>query len=513
MMTLVEQRRERLLSLLPNIFSAQPNKDNAIGAVINAMAESLVRLDQDMTRVMRDHWVSLASCGNPDIDNPTPSPFALELMGQFLEIRRLPSEPPEAYRSRLVLTAQVLLNGLTTPTAILKLAIVSLGAEPCKTFYRQADALIASGVKVGVQQSDSCLSEGDKLLDVILIDNPVEQAEPVRFKGKSGEEFFINNVSLIPDVAVITLSAGEQEIVYPGLRNKNTNENIFYAGNLQAGSQLEILPPVPEKILAPFASYDSVGHHLWHKRNSEGLATLTSKNGEITDVSQHIFFFDGYVFDEADFVLSSEGETQFALLKFDEHNFNDDLSKFDESSIKFRTLQSKVNTPRINVGKEEWIYRTYTKQNIKDIAGEEVVAIADAPEEPSEVLVDIRIDWWVRPPATFLVRIPKTPWINKAEARGALQLLFDNIERARAAGVDARIDLQEPVNSEAQPLGEQKFNISVKYRWQENQDIDASEILMNAQLTAKENHPLSDREPLSSGEWGNSYFEQSYFKV
>ena len=53
-------RRERLLALLPGIFTSQP-ESSALGRVIDGMAASLTRMDEALTRVQYDRWVGLAS--------------------------------------------------------------------------------------------------------------------------------------------------------------------------------------------------------------------------------------------------------------------------------------------------------------------------------------------------------------------------------------------------------------------------------------------------------------------
>ncbi|HSC81563.1 MAG TPA: hypothetical protein VLC08_14495, partial [Chitinolyticbacter sp.] len=77
-------RRQRLLELLPRIYSAQP-ADSAIGAVIAGMAGTLARLDGDMTRVLHDRWSALATA-----QRPAETDSALERLGHMLQVYRLP---------------------------------------------------------------------------------------------------------------------------------------------------------------------------------------------------------------------------------------------------------------------------------------------------------------------------------------------------------------------------------------------------------------------------------------
>lgn len=79
------QRRERLLQLLPRIYTAQPER-SAVGAVVSGMAASLAGLDDALTRVQYDRWVGLASAQRRDADDTS----AVEQLGQLLQVARLP---------------------------------------------------------------------------------------------------------------------------------------------------------------------------------------------------------------------------------------------------------------------------------------------------------------------------------------------------------------------------------------------------------------------------------------
>ena len=78
-------RRERLLGLLPRIYTAQPG-NSAVGAIIDSMAAALSRLDDALTRVQYDRWAGLASPQQPDPESPS----ALEGLGRLLQVERLP---------------------------------------------------------------------------------------------------------------------------------------------------------------------------------------------------------------------------------------------------------------------------------------------------------------------------------------------------------------------------------------------------------------------------------------
>ncbi|WP_374481991.1 hypothetical protein [Zoogloea sp.] len=79
------RRRERLLQLLPRIYTAQPER-SAVGAVVSGMATSLASLDDALTRVQYDRWVGLASTQRRDVEDAS----AVEQLGQLLQVARLP---------------------------------------------------------------------------------------------------------------------------------------------------------------------------------------------------------------------------------------------------------------------------------------------------------------------------------------------------------------------------------------------------------------------------------------
>ena len=88
-------RRERLLALLPRIFTAQPSS-SAVGALIDSMAASLGRVDDTLTRIQYDRWVGLASAQLPAPDEAS----ALEGLGRLLQVSRLPPRVRHAGYSR-----------------------------------------------------------------------------------------------------------------------------------------------------------------------------------------------------------------------------------------------------------------------------------------------------------------------------------------------------------------------------------------------------------------------------
>ena len=518
-MAKVKQRRQRILDLLPRIYATQP-EHTAIGAIIDMMANTLARLDADTERVMRDHWVNFASGAN---ESDVGDSSALENLGHLLSIPQLPSEHNEAYRRRLMLTSEIFSKGLTSPDALLRLVIVSLGAEPCKHVKREKDATIISGVPLGLRrqcsvcqgkQNDECPNRELQVVEASLIENPLVAEKLTLEFEKSDEDFTVSNPSMVEDVAVITFKTRDKKVPFPGLRNKGTNEIIFYAGDLQAGEKLNIFPPVTEQELAPFVSYEEVGHHDWAKRNPEGMALLTEVDGTVRNVSADIFFYTGYTFDNTTFALPDANEPRFTALRFSDDLFADKAPdtgpSFDEA--KFSSVQSMFDTPRIRTGKDDWVYRTYTYDDIFKVAGEEAAEIlAKAPKNPAKASIEVTLEWWSRPPSTFRMRIPKTLWVHSAEARGALELVFSNVERARAAGVQAILDFPEPVNTEAHPITDQ-FAIALKHSWPEQHVLGDTEPESELHKSPVEQQQLGEETLLWNGLFDKTTLDNSYFE-
>ncbi|MBE0619450.1 MAG: hypothetical protein IH605_02550 [Burkholderiales bacterium] len=77
-------RLERMLALLPLIYTAQP-RNSAVGTVLQVMAAALARLDDDMKRVLHDRWVGLATGARSGARDDS----ALESLGHLVDLRRL----------------------------------------------------------------------------------------------------------------------------------------------------------------------------------------------------------------------------------------------------------------------------------------------------------------------------------------------------------------------------------------------------------------------------------------
>ncbi len=515
-MAKVPLRKKRMLNLLPRIYTAQPDH-SAVGAIVNVMSNALQRIDADIERVLRDRWVNFSSGATDDSGSS-----ALAMMGQLLDIPRLAEEATESYRSRIKHTAAIFMDGLTTPDALLRLSIVSLGAEPCAFVSRQQDATIMYGVLVGnnkvcqgCKKDGNCQQPSGRVVEAVLIDNPLR---PMAYKARgitSDQVFDLFNPSMISDVTAITLQAQQTLVPYPGLRNKSTNEIVFFAGDLHPHEKLEIWPPVSAEHLATFASYEKVGHHAWAMRNPDGRAFITNPEGEVRDVSDNIYFFTGYSFDQARFALSDESEPRFTAMKFNDFQFASDddaiiTPTFDNG--RFSAVKNKFDTPRVRSGTDEWVYHTYTAEDIFKLAGDEAENISNAaPTEPSSSPVDLTLSWWIRPPACFKLKIDKNLWVKQAESRGALELVAANVARARAAGVEARLVFPEPPMYETHPTSD-VASMATEQQWLEQQQQNDAILQFAAEQKMSEQQPLGDSAPTWDGLFDHTVLGSSRFQ-
>ena len=463
-------RRERLLSVLPRVFTAQP-QTSAIGAIVDVMVDVLVRFDADAQRVAHDRWVALASGESTKEEMES----ALEFLGHLLEIPRLSGEETEAYRQRITLTAQVLTHGLTTPRALLSLAIVGLGAEPCSQLQKNLDASIAWGMPLGTtancpvcqgRTDGSCPNADSRLLDAWVLDNPPTPQQYTVAAAPPSNRFAVENASLVEDIPEVTLRALDAPVLYPAVQNYHTSEVTLFAGELAPGEVLKMQPAITKKDLAPFDSYDVVGHHTWARRNADGIAVIIGTDGQVRDVTRSIYYFTGYAFDSARFALPGADEPRFGAMKFMDFYFDEAHFALEGENVpKFSSVDQNFGTPRMRIGKDEWAFRLFSKKDVLAVAGTEAGDLLEgAPEQAATSSADLELNWWRRPPATFRLRIPKNLWVRSAEARGALRLVYDNVERARPAGVRALIDFPIPAHVEKQPLAE-RHEIKVNQQW------------------------------------------------
>lgn len=522
-------RRQRLLSVLPRIFAA-PQEGSMLSGLIDMMATSLADLDGALTRTQRDHWLPFAD-GNRAGDD---APSALERLGDLLDIARLPGEETENYRQRLKLTAPILMRGLTTPRSLLELAIVTLGAEPCPKRLTVKDATLAFGLPPGsckkcpacANLNADCPNAQHRALEVSLTENPPQQrqyqpAAPL----VPGQRFRIISDSLTEDVPQVRLQALDKDIRYPILQNIATGEVMLFVGVIKVGEVLNVQPEVTAAEDAQFDSYTNVDAHAWQTQNRSGSAFLVDKKGKARSVKRFIYSLNGKVFPPDDVTEDAPDAPRFAGNRDTEGvRFADALNVGDtfdgtakfvgdnaqKTGAIFGGASQIIRAPRILNGENEWLYGTYDKQDIRAIAGALTGDLYDnAPEqkEPHQALLSL--SWWIRPPATFQVRIPRNAWVADAEKRGATQLFSRWLQQAKAVGVRALLDYPESPLREIQPADEAAFNIQVAQSWQDSHLLSEADLSWELVSQLAEQHALSEGEPVWSGVFEQTRFDYS----
>ncbi len=553
-------RRERLLSLLPRIFTSQP-ESSALSRVIDGMAAGLTRMDEALTRVQYDRWVGLASHLPPTPDDIS----ALEGLGQLLQVTRLPArishagyvrtggrievrfspaapldealdeligvgwrqsdplgalearfsglrftltdaclsadpapnlppetasasltrlqaqlepEPGEAFRQRLLITSRVRMGGLTTPRALLSLALADLGAETCPQLERRLDSTLAIGLPPGTRKrcavcngdkrGQPCPNHDQAVITAWLTENPVLDARHLESAPRLRRVFKVDSASLCPDRPVITLEVRDQPVPYPALRSLDSGEITLYAGTLRPGDTLVLYPACPPAEASRFDGFDSPDHHPWLATHPQGRAVITDARGEERDVSSSIFYLWGARLDDR--------ETTF-------------------DAMHFGVLEQRALSPVIHPGGNNWMLLTFAQPDATFADSDDTVTssrFADGDDldgtrfalldgtigrgdaRYAAVLLEsfnktntggttesdtanlgrlsLRLDWLTRPPASIRLRIPRTDWVATADARNALPLLRDDIARASAAGVRALVEfpaLPQPLDEDA----------------------------------------------------------------
>ncbi len=614
------QRRARLQDLLPRVYAAQP-QGSAVGAVLDAMAQTLADFDTQAQRTLHDRWVALA-CGVPGVA-PDDEQAALDRLGALLQIERLPArirhqgpaetrqaddgtislavqfasagdrddalrllsappqlsvypaptgrivgltvrtgsdalelvfgsepdaapevspsplatlmqllvpEPTEAYRQRLQITQTVTGRGLTTLRALLSLAIADLGAEPCPKFHRDLDATVGRAVALGSRKRCAACDNPalpcpkDAVFDAWITEQPTQMATWQVAKAPLRQVLTVTNDSLIADRPELTISA-DRPVSFPAIQSLSSGEIVLYAGDLQVGYSLRLLPQLTAEEAAAAISHDRPVSHDWLQRSPRGRAELIeTASGKVQDVSDAVFYLWGNRFDDAGSPFGGVGV----------------------DGMRFGVLEQAVRSPLLGPGDNDWkfiafaapVYRfdaptsrlagvatdvaahfALLDQNIatsdakfaallfRVLESSNAVAAGDGDSGP---VFSLSAQWVARRPFMFQLRVPKNAWVEAADLRGATALLSADIERARPVGVRALVDFPEPTFREVQEPDEATPILSIADRWAE----DASPADAPIGIAARSGGWTESHEPgegrLSIGAlWGVTRFDYS----
>ena len=270
--------------------------------------------------------------------------------------------------------------------------------------------------------------------------------------------------TLLPLILALTLAVPPDgaPVPYPAIRNMGIREATLFAGILAPGDVLTIQPVVPDDILRRFDSYDLIAHHGWLLRAPNGTATLTAADGSVRDVSRQVYFPSGYTYADAD--APRPDDTRFAL------------DGAEEPRFAHSGTGDTVRAPRLRLREDDWIFELFPPDKVRSITGAEMPGSEDNGSGNGEATaprIDLTVTWWRRPPACFRLRIRKTAWVREAERRGAVDLIRQSLDRARAAGVEALLDFPEPVLTEGHALAE-RAQVTAAGRWTEAQPLGES---------------------------------------
>lgn len=480
-------RHERLRALLPRAYATDP-RDSVLGVLLEVLANGLRDFDRATERALRDKWVATADGARDAIplglpEFPTDSyvelggePRPLEHLGAALELLRQPWEDDEqGYRGRVARLATLLAHGLATPRALLSFTIGALGGEPCPRLERSDDTTTAIGLAPGrlarcrscrggrITPEVPCPLQHERTMSASLVDNP---RRVVRLRRESllvGDDgvavIHFDSDSLFADRPELELHvpgsssfdeqtfdvasfAGEGRIV-PSFRSQQTRERIVVMHALGPGDTLTILPPSPYDPSTP-------AHQQWWvdpPSSPPPPSPVVRVNGVIVDVP--VISSRGVTFDRSRFGVDRFASAEDAP-RFDVGSF--EAASFDSASI--GTVG--ITTPTVVPGPNTWEYAPLGPVEIATALAS-VPPGASLPSPPVVDAVDtqpvaLRLRWWARPAARFLLRIPSSQAVQRAVQQGAADYVRRVVERTRPVGVKAIIDfLQTPFREVLEP--------------------------------------------------------------
>jgi hypothetical protein len=509
-------------------------------------------LERHWAPVLRRHWDLLAL----DPDARPAGADALGRLGGLLSVARMARrhtrlvgdngtesfevrEEMEAYRRRVRHTARVLGQGLTNPQALLDLALVTLGTEPCARRRLDRDTLIARGMAPGVAArcavcqgtsgvGGDCPNAAQALVEARITDNPLRRREwsPPTALRPGDPAFHVESTSLVSAVPELRLKATSGRIRYPFVQNRDTGEIMLYAGELAPGEMLSVWPQVEAEEQAVFDSHEAVNAYPWQAQYPSGSAVVVRPDGSLRDVSERICFLTGTRFPEADVDPDDPTAPRYAAEGAAEGvRFADALNRGDmfdhaltvfggeegATGARFGSSGQRVRTPRLRPGRDAWLYGAYTRDEVRAIVGNHPGDLLEqAPDEIEDSAAELVFAWWVRPPAVFRLSIPKNPWVLRADERGALDLVARLVDKARAAGVTALVDFPERPWPEVHTMAD-RLRIELRMTQRDQQPLDAAAPAWRGQAAFRETQRLGAALPLFGGVHDATRFDGSQF--
>lgn len=443
-------RHERLRALFPRAYATDP-RDSVLGALLEVLADGLRSFDQTIERALRDKWLATAEPHRrPEGETSEQwleaalagEPEPLEHLGVLLDLLRQPWErDEEAYRRRLAVLAPLMTRGLANVRALLYFSLTALGAEPCSGLERSGDGTTtAFGLEPGrrarcatcrggrIAPTGPCpMRPEHEIMRASLVDNPHRVARLQRSPltlGPDGTAIVrFTSQSLFDDRPELELSVPNDATGTPfmaSFRSHQTGERIVVEHPLVIGDTLSILPRSPHDPTQPARD------QLWVDRPAGSnppvsVARIVHADGQSSVAP--ITVFRDVVFEGARF----------------------DLDRFAPEDAT-GAGEPEVTVPAIVPGANTWDYIPL---------GATGASLAVPPPGASPVgtgPVTLRLRWWTRPIARFLVRIPITPTVRSTLDEGAAEHVRRMIHRVRPVGVLPIIDFVEPLVPETLDL-------------------------------------------------------------
>jgi hypothetical protein len=234
------------------------------------------------------------------------------------------------------------MGGLTTPRALLSLALPTSARKPAPT-GAHPDSTLAIGLPPGTRKrcpactgdtrGQPCPNQGQAVITAWLTENPVLDARHLEPTPRLRRVFKVENASLCPDRPVITLEARDQPVPYPALRSLDSGE-ITLCRHPAPGDTLVLYPACPPAETARFDGFDSPDHHPWLTTHPQGRAVITDAGGMERDVSSSIFYLWGARLDDRD-------------------------TTFD--ALHFGVLEQRALSPLLRPGSNDWMLLTFAQ--------------------------------------------------------------------------------------------------------------------------------------------------------
>jgi hypothetical protein len=148
-------------------------------------------------------------------------------------------------------------------------------------------------------------------------------------------------------------------------------------------------------------------------------------------------------------------------------------------------------------GENQWELKGYTRTDVEAVTGVGTGSDAPTAVDPKSI-GELSLTWWVRQPASFLLRIPFAPDLRALESKrrsAVLDLLVRSVQKARAAGVNCAVDVPEPSHTEQELAADHWIVSKVRVGVAEDATADEGNSATRLVTTMREPHVLEEHNP------------------